>query len=195
MFLPIVLFMRGRKLSLLAAIVALGLVAPIPALALDDTSSHDVGAEEARFVELINAERVKAGLGPLTPVVELVTVGREWSAVMLAQSGSSDPCQISHNPTLATKVTANWRRLGENVGCGNVDVDFLHEKFVASPPHFRNIMDPTFDSIGIGIAYRGDVMFVTEQFMDLRDPAATPTVLALTPRASAKSIKLTKKKR
>ncbi len=187
--------MRGRKLSLLAATVALGLAAPIPAWALDDASSHNVGAEEARFVELINAERVKAGLGPLTPVAELVSVGREWSGVMLTQSGSSDPCQISHNPALATKITANWRRLGENVGCGNVDVDFLHQKFVASPPHLKNIMDPTFDSIGIGIVYDGDVMFVTEQFMDLRDSAVSATALALSPRAAAKSTKVIKKKK
>ena len=176
--------MRGRKVSLIAAVVVcLGLGSAVPAGAQEVIETHDLAAEEGRFVELINAERVKAGLGLLVSVPELVNVGRDWSRSMVVVSAGSEPCVISHNPSLASKVTLNWRRLGENVGCGNVDVDFLHQKFVNSPPHYRNIMDPSFDSVGIGIMYEGDVMFVTQQFMDLRDAtptSAAPSALTLT---------------
>ena len=190
--------MRGRLSLFIAAVLSVGLVVPTPAFA-QDLPSHDVAAEEGRFVELINAERVKGGLTPLVPMPELVSVGRDWSKVMLTQSAGSDSCLISHNPALATKITMNWRRLGENVGCGDVDVDFLHQKFVNSPPHYKNIMDPTFDSIGIGIVYDGDVMFVTQQFMDLRDATATtaaPNALTLTQaKVPAKKATKTVKKR
>ncbi len=69
---------------------------------------------------------------------------------------------------------------------------------MASPAHYRNIVDPTFDSIGIGIAYDGDVMYVTEQFMDLRDApsVSAPSELAnrapvrrTAPRSAARKVK------
>lgn len=179
--------MRGRTLGIVAVLLIGLTLSGVPARG-ESSSTTDQANDEAHFVELINGERIKAGLGPLTVVPELVGVGREWSAVMLTKSANSDPCIVSHNPDFSAKVTADWRRLGENVGCGNVDAEYLHQRFVESPPHLRNILDPSFDSVGIGIVYDGDVMFVTEQFMDRRESAATgvPSVLALAPKATAK---------
>ncbi len=179
--------MRGRTLGVLAILLSGLTLTGVPARA-DIASTTDQAIDEARFVELINGERSKAGLGPLAVVPELVNVGRDWSSVMLTRSANADPCVVSHNPEFSTKVTADWRRLGENVGCGNVEVGYLHQRFVESPPHLRNILDPSFDSVGIGIVYDGDVMFVTEQFMDLRDaPAAgVPALLTLTAKSANK---------
>ena len=184
-------------MSFIAATVALALALPSPAGAHEETPVRDASAQEARFVSLINDERFNAGLGALVPMPELVSVGREWSAAMLAQSTTSDRCSISHNPALANEVVANWRRLGENVGCGNIDADSLHRMFVASPGHLRNILDPTFDSVGIGVVFDGDVMFVTEQFMDLQDGTADsiPAVLTLSSRAAAKAARVAKRRR
>jgi uncharacterized protein YkwD len=191
--------MRGRIFVVAAPALSFLLAAPIASSAALRTAvpmaasmsvrsvvrmqaSVDVTPIENRFVELINGERAKAGLGPLAIVPELVTIGRAWSGAMRTSSGGGDPCVISHNPSFSAQVTANWRRLGENVGCGPVEAEFLHQKFVESPPHFKNIMDPTFDSVGIGIVVDGDTMFVTQQFMDLRDAtptSASPAILAL----------------
>ncbi len=177
--------MRGRTLGVAAGLV-FGILCSSVAARAETVFATDQAADEARFVDLINAERTKAGLAPLSVVPELVNVGRNWSSTMLGKSGSSDPCNVSHNPEFSAKVTADWRRLGENVGCGNVDAAYLHQRFVDSPPHLRNILDPSFDSIGVGIVYDGDVMFVTEQFMDLRDlPAASiPSALPLGAKAA-----------
>lgn len=189
--------MRGRLVSLIAAPMALGLVFTLPAGADEDAPVRDVSVQEARFVNLINNERFNAGLNALVVVPELVAVGREWSGAMLAQSSGSESCHISHNPALASEVVANWRRLGENVGCGNVDADYLHQMFVASPAHLQNILDPTFDSVGIGIVFDGDVMFVTEQFMDLQDPRSrsVPAVLTMSTRAAAKLARAARRRR
>jgi uncharacterized protein YkwD len=202
--------MRGRSVSLVAFALVVGLVTPANAIVAQTPAapiapessapSFNPTADEARFVLLINEERAKTGLPPLAVVPELVTVGQGWSAQMIAKNGGSDPCQVVHNPGFSASVKSNWRRLGENVGCGNADADFMHKAFVNSPPHYKNIVDPTYDSIGIGIVYDGDVMFVTEQFMDLRDGVATtkaPGVLALAsgkaPKVSVKGTKVSAK--
>jgi uncharacterized protein YkwD len=150
-------------------------------------ASADTVSDEARYVALINASRTAEGLKPLAVHPALVDAARHWASEM---ENAWDPqaneiCQISHNPNLRTAVAANWQKLGENVGCGDVDVDALEQKFMESPKHRANIMDPSFDSIGIGIVMKGDVMFVTQQFMELRSstppPAAVraPAALAL----------------
>lgn len=149
---------------------------------------HDAMLDEARFVELINGERTRAGLPALRIVPELVSVGRTWSAEMIARGPGSNPCAVVHNPDLAAKVTLPWQRLGENVGCGNVAPDSLHARFMNSPAHQRNIMEPSFDSIGVAVVYDGDVMYVTEQFMDSQQiaPATAPNELANRTPAKAK---------
>ena len=169
--------MRGFSLGVLALAVSLTVGSP-PAFA--EASGSDQVSDEAKFVDLINAERAKVGLVALRVVPELVGVGRQWSNEMIARAGGTERCGVVHNPDFVAQVRADWRRLGENVGCGKVSVDDLHELFVASPRHYRNIVDPSFDSVGIGVAYDGDVIYVTEQFMDLRDGAGAslPSELA-----------------
>jgi uncharacterized protein YkwD len=134
-----------------------------------DAAQADTISDEAQFVKRINEARVAGGLKELTVHVALVDAGRGWATKMRDTSVAAnvDDCLISHNPSLRTAVNAPWRKLGENVGCGDTDVDTLHEAFMNSPKHKENIMDPTFDSIGIGIVMAGDTMFVTEQFMQI----------------------------
>ena len=169
--------MRGHILGVFAVALTLTVVAP-PAFA--QVATGDQASDEARLVGLINGERAKVGLPALRVVPELVGLGRQWSNEMIALDPGSNPCGVVHNPDFVAKVTSPWQRLGENVGCGNVDVGTLHARFVSSPGHHRNIVDPSFDSIGVGISYDGDVLYVTQQFMDLRDTptAAIPNELA-----------------
>lgn len=168
-----------RDLLLLAGAVSLALSVVVQAA----SAASDPVADEQLFVDAINRTRTDLGLPPLKVQPILVDVARNWSDSMRkvsVASGTND-CLISHNPNLKNAVDADWRKLGENVGCGDVGVDGLHDAFVKSPKHYANIVDPQFDSIGIGIVYNDDVMFVTEQFMDLVEPTAkgTPAELAL----------------
>lgn len=167
--------MRRTILGTLAVAVAVAIVPHAASAAV----LRDPMVDEARFVELINGERARAGLPALRVSPELVNVGRSWSAEMISR-GPSDPCVVLHNPDLAAKVTIPWQRLGENVGCGDVDADYLHARFMNSPGHYRNIMEPAFDSIGVAVVYDGGVMYVTEQFLDSQAPApsSAPNELA-----------------
>ena len=143
-------------------------------------------ADQQAFVDAINATRAGVGLPALRVHPALVGVARGWSEKMRQASVAvtSDDCLISHNPDLRNAVSLNWRKLGENVGCGDVGVGGLHTAFVNSPKHYANIVDTTFDFVGIGIVYDGDVMFVTEQFMDFAEApptTAAPAALSLSP--------------
>jgi Cysteine-rich secretory protein family len=171
-----------------AAVLLSGLTMAGTSLFTADVAHADTISDEAQFVKRINEARVAAGLKELTVHVALVDAGRSWATKMRDTSVAAnvDDCLISHNPNLRTAVNAPWRKLGENVGCGDTDADTLHEAFMNSPKHRDNIMDPTFDSIGIGIVMTGETMFVTEQFMQVDQKAvsnatnpAVPNALAL----------------
>ena len=158
-----------KFVSATAAVLVSGLSLMGTSLFTTDAAHAETVSDEAQFVKRINEARVAGGLKELSVHVALVDAGRGWATKMRDTSVAAnvDDCLISHNPNLRTAVNAPWRKLGENVGCGDTDVDTLHEAFMNSPKHKENIMDPTFDSIGIGIVMAGDTMFVTEQFMQL----------------------------
>ena len=150
--------------AVLGAVVIAALFAianPAPA------NAADAGAE-AQFVAKINSIRASKGLAPLAVYGELTGVARNWTDVMVGNGG------ISHNPNLANEVSANWTKLGENVGVGS-SVDSLMTAFVNSPAHYRNIVDPAFNYIGVGVSYGSDGrMYTTHDFMQLDDGSSAP---------------------
>ena len=149
-----------------AALAVLGLVAP--------ASAADAVTTETRFVQAINELRGTKGLQPLVVDEGLVAVARRWAAKMASVD------RISHNPNLATDVTADWEKLGENVGVG-MTVPKLHRAFVASPSHYRNLVDTQFTHIGVGVVFgRGGAIFTAHQFMVLR-PAPAPAAVVVAP--------------
>jgi hypothetical protein len=152
----------GAVLCVLVATTVLGLANPVEATAADS------GAESA-FVSRINGIRSSKGLGPLQVYGELVGIARGWSDSMAAQQN------ISHNPSYTGQVSANWSKLGENVGVG-YDVDGLMNAFVNSPAHYKNIVDPAYNYIGLGVSYGNDGrMYVTQDFMAMGEaPAPAP---------------------
>ncbi|HEX2701548.1 MAG TPA: CAP domain-containing protein [Acidimicrobiales bacterium] len=154
--------MRLFRRLLPATLVALTLVATV---AIEPASATDTGVEELVFVAKLNELRVSRGLAPLATKGALFDMARAWAGNMEAAGG------ISHNPSLAAQGPAGWRRLGENVGMG-YDVQGLHDAFVASPLHFQNMVDPAFDSVGVGVVHAADgKIFVTVNFMTSPAPA------------------------
>ena len=119
----------------------------------------DTGSDESRFLSLTNSLRSSKGLAPLAVDGGLVSVARSWSGKMAA-AGS-----ISHNPSLSSQMPSGWKKAGENVGKGG-DVDSLQQAFVNSPLHYRNLVDPAFNYVGIGVVYgSGNMIYVTVDFM------------------------------
>ena len=93
---------------------------------------------------------------------------RDWAAGMAAAG------KIWHS-TLSDGITADWKKLGENVGMGG-SVDGLHAAFVASPGHYANLVDPNFGHVGVGIVMSGKTIFVAEMFMQTMSATSAPSV-------------------
>jgi uncharacterized protein YkwD len=130
--------------------------------------SADAGVE-SQFVSRINSLRASKGLGPLSVSGELVGVARSWTDRMV-EAG-----QISHNPALGSSVGGAWTKLGENVGVGYA-VDGLMQAFINSPAHYRNLVDPDWTHVGVGVTTAVDGrIYTTHNFMALGTPAPPPT--------------------
>ena len=156
----------GALLCATVIMAVIGVATPSPAAAADAST-------EALFVTRLNEIRSQHGAGPLQMYGELQGIARGWADHMAAAGA------ISHNPSFSGQVSANWSKLGENVGVG-ASVDQLVAAFVKSPAHYQNIIDPAFTYIGVGVTYGADGrMYTTHDFMQTRSapaPAPSPTV-------------------
>ncbi len=149
---------RRFLLTAVAALVGLALLG-MGSAAPAGAQELDTRAMESEFVSRINDLRASQGLAALaSDNSQLHGVAVSWAGSM-ADAGS-----ISHRSNLADVAPSNWTRLGENVGVGH-DVEGLHNAFVASPGHYRNLVDPAFQTIAVGIVVRDGRLFVTENFM------------------------------
>jgi hypothetical protein len=159
-----------RKL-ILGTVVALALVT-MPGVAGAQTPEEQVA--EAAFVAEINALRASKGLPGLEVHPNLVGKARDWAKTM------ADAGRIWHS-RLSDGVTADWQKLGENVGVGP-SVKGLHAAFVASPHHYENLVDSAFTHVGIGVVTVNGTIYVSEMFMQL---TSRPATKAVTPRPPA----------
>jgi uncharacterized protein YkwD len=137
---------------------------PVAAPASAPVASGALNAEEARFVELLNAERTRAGLAPVTVSAGAVSIARGWAAE-ISRRGT-----LVHNPDLASQVSASvsgaWARIGENVGTGS-DADQIHGLLMSSSSHRANMLEPAFDIVGVGVARNGATLWVSLVFVAL----------------------------
>jgi hypothetical protein len=128
-------------------------------------SAANAGAESC-FVSAINAARSSAGVAPVGTNGDLLGVARVWSGTM-ATAG-----HIFHNTAIANLAPSTWESLGENVGVGPT-CTAISQAFMNSPEHRRNILDPSYSSVGVGVVdAAGGVMYVTEDFMGTGGPSA-----------------------
>lgn len=86
--------------------------------------------------------------------------------------------ELKHDPALESgtaQLIPQWIRLGENVGYGGDSVAGLHQKFMDSPRHRENILNPGFTLAGVGVVWESGRMWVTVKFASASGPV--PTVL------------------
>ena len=119
--------------------------------------SAAAASPEGDALALLNAERQAAGLAPVAMHSDLTDDARAWSQHMRTQGS------LSHNPNLAA-VTADWDKLGENVGLGT-SIGALHDAFMASSSHRGNVLGD-YDYVGIAVvAETSSKLWITVVFM------------------------------
>jgi len=141
-------------------------------------ASASSAGDESCFLSAINAARSAAGAAPLAIQGDLLRISRVWSQTMATAA------QLYHDPNLTKLAPSNWQALGENVGTGPT-CDSLAQAFMNSPEHRRNILDPAFTTVGVGVVDSADgTVWVTEDFMGTGAALGVPVVTAPTPRVT-----------
>jgi uncharacterized protein YkwD len=104
------------------------------------------GTAEGSFLNLLNAHRAALGVGPLRTDAGLTDYARTHA------QNQATVNQLHHSNI--SVLLGPFSLVGENVGIGP-DVVAIHQAFVASPEHHRNIADPAFTHAGVGVFVDG----------------------------------------
>ena len=118
--------------------------------------------EEQSFLDRTNQVRASTGATALAVHPSLNAKAQDWAEHMAATN------QLYHSTLSDGLGGVDWTTLGENVGRSSPNGDWalkLHDKLVASPGHYRNLVDRRFTHMGVGVARaaNGDV-YVAEVF-------------------------------
>ena len=106
---------------------------------------------EKQMLDLVNQERVAAGLKPLAPDPELTEVARRHSADMFARGYFAHDTPEGTSPfdrMRAAKVS--FTTAGENLALAPT-IPVAHTGLMNSPGHRANILRPEFGRVGIGV--------------------------------------------
>lgn len=133
----------------------------------------DVSAMERSLYELVNKEREKLGFPALKYSSDLSALARNHSQDMALRQ------KLSH---FSSAGKAYKKRLveadlyfisaGENVAFSETFVpEFIHQSFMASPGHRKNISSPDYDQVGMGVISVEDKgYYITQDFLQSLEP-------------------------
>lgn len=138
---------------------------PVPA---PGASATAMTAEEQQMLALVNQERTKLGFPALIPDMRLVLLARQKSQDMINKSYFSHTSPTYGSPfNMMNKAEITYRTAGENLA-GSYSVDSAHTALMRSDGHRRNILNPAFTHIGIGIVRGGTYgLMITQMFIGL----------------------------
>ncbi|GAA3048218.1 hypothetical protein GCM10017562_07930 [Streptomyces roseofulvus] len=110
------------------------------------------GSAADQVISLVNAERAKAGCGPLTANATLTSAAQGHSDDMAARDFFDHTNPDGDGP--GERVTAAgypWTTYGENIAKGQTTPEQVMDAWMNSPGHRANILNCDFKEIGVGI--------------------------------------------
>ncbi|MFG3009695.1 CAP domain-containing protein [Streptomyces cinerochromogenes] len=110
----------------------------------------------AEILQLVNAERAKAGCQALTINPALTKAAQAHSEDMASHQNMSHTGSDGSNP--GDRITAagyTWSSYGENVAYGYSTAEQVMAGWMTSPGHRANILNCGFKEIGVGLAQPG----------------------------------------
>ncbi len=127
------------------------------------TSLEDSAAEQ-QLLDLANQRRREAGAPPLRMETTLSNAARAHAQLMVGRQELSH--QFDGEPSLMPRLLETGLRLdrvGENVAY-NASVEKAFESLMQSPPHRRNLLDPSFNSAGFAAFWSKQRLYVVQDF-------------------------------
>ncbi len=144
------------------------------------TRSFDPTAE-LQILRLVNEARADAGAQALVVDDDLTRAARAHTVAMAEHGELSH--QFSNEPNLSQRLAAvnvHFSGAAENVAL-DVTPESAEDSLMHSPPHRKNLMDPSYNRIGVGVIREGDRIYVVQDFarrLDQPAPAQAEDVIA-----------------
>jgi len=140
-------------------------VQPVAARSPDIPFPEFETASEQQLLTLVNQSRTQAGLAALTLDSGLSQAARTHAEAMLEAHQLSH--QFQGEPSVVDRVIAATSRqldeAGENVA---VDSDAVegHRHLMLSPPHRANLLNASYNVVGLGVIRSGNQIYIVEDF-------------------------------
>lgn len=132
--------------------------------AASSAKPSDTLTYEERVVELVNQERAKVGLKPLTMNLKLSDVARAKSQDMHDKNYFSHTSPTYGSPfDMMKQFGITYRTAGENIAMGYRTPEAVMEGWMNSPGHKANILNSSYTEIGVG--YVSDGSYWTQEFI------------------------------
>ncbi|MFE9294523.1 CAP domain-containing protein [Streptomyces niveus] len=125
---------------------------PEPKPTPDDPKPDGGGGFADQVTTLVNAERAKAGCGPVSANSQLQTAALRHSQDMAAKDYFDHNSPDGKDP--GDRITAagyRWTTYGENIARGQQTAAEVMKGWMNSPGHRANILNCAFKEIGIGV--------------------------------------------
>jgi len=122
---------------------------------------------EKQVVTLVNQERAKQGLAPLTDNSKLSNVARTKSEDMVAKNYFSHTSPTYGSPfDMMKQFGITYSAAGENIAMGQPTAASVMDGWMNSPGHRANILNSNFTDIGVGVAKNADgTIYWTQEFI------------------------------
>ncbi len=119
--------------------------------------------DESKILKLVNAERSKAGARALAPSKDCAKLARMKSQDMVKNNYFSHQSPTYGSPFDMLKANkVSYMYAGENIAM-NQTAEAAFRSWMNSEGHRKNILNPNFTELGIGIAPKGDGSLIYTQ--------------------------------
>jgi hypothetical protein len=145
--------------------------APHPSARLDEDASPDV--LRAGLSALIDAARRQAGVPSLRRDTALDQLAQDHAMAMAARGQTAHDVGDGPPAERLARARVVARRIGENVARA-ASVERAHAVLWDSPSHRGNIVDPSFDALGVGVVRAAGDVWVCELFAERRVRVVPP---------------------
>jgi len=131
------------------------------------TTNGSYSAFQKKVVELVNQERAKNGLKPLTMNSNLNKTATLKSQDMAKLNYFDHTSPTYGSPfNMMRNYGISYRTAGENIAMGQTTPEQVMQGWMNSPGHRANILNPSFTQIGVGVAKNSSgTLYWTQQFI------------------------------
>lgn len=130
------------------------------------TPSGNFASFQKEVLDLVNVERTNRGLQPLKFNAELSKVATLKSQDMIDKNYFDHTSPTYGSPfDMMKQFGITYRAAGENIAMGQETPQEVMNSWMNSPGHRKNILNPDFTELGVGIASNGSSLYWTQMFI------------------------------